>query len=106
VPVLSLAWLLATLTWLLATLTPEQRTLRARIAANTRWAGENPRANAERGQAGLLAKFEDQVDPDRVLPEAERTRRAEAARRAHMQRLAFRSSKARAGRTPNGGAAA
>ena len=76
-------------------LTPAQRTMRARIAANTRWSREDGKANAVRAQAGLLAKFVDQVDPDRVLPEAERQRRAEAARRAHMQRLAFRSSKAR-----------
>ena len=77
------------------TLTPEQRSLRARIAANTRWSREDGKPNAVRAQAGLLAKFVDQVDPDRVLPEGERTRRAEAARRAHMQRLAFLSSKAR-----------
>jgi hypothetical protein len=87
------------LLWLLATLTPTQRIQRARIAALTRWSREDPAATAARGQAGLLAKFVDQVDPDRVLPEAERQRRAEAARRAHMQRLAFASSKARAGRT-------
>ena len=85
--------------WLLAALTPTQRTQRARIAALTRWSREDPAATAARGQAGLLAKFLDQVDPDRVLPEAERQRRAEAARRAHMQRLAFRSSKARSART-------
>jgi hypothetical protein len=85
-------------------LTPAQRAMRARIAANTRWSRENPAANAARGQAGLLAKFVDQVDPDRQLPEAERTRRAEAARRAHMQRLAFRSSKARSGRDLDGAA--
>ena len=59
------------------TLTPEQRSLRARIAANTRWSREDPAATAARGQAGLLAKFVDQVDPDRVLPEGERLRRAE-----------------------------
>jgi hypothetical protein len=87
-------------------LTPAQRAMRARIAANTRWSQEDPAANAARGQAGLLRKFEDQVDPDRTLPEAERTRRAEAARRAHKQRLAFQSSKARGGRTPDNGEAA
>jgi hypothetical protein len=81
--------------WLLSTLTPEQRSLRARIAANTRWSREDGKPNAVRGQAGLLAKFVDQIDPDHVLPEDERLRRAEAARRAHMQRLAFLSSKAR-----------
>lgn len=83
------------LAWLLATLTPSQRTMRARIAANIRWSREDGKPSAIRAQAGLLAKFVDQVDPDRVLPEAERQRRAEAARRAHMQRLSFRSSKAR-----------
>ena len=94
------------LAWMLATLSPTQRSMRARIAANTRWSREDPAATAARGQAGLLAKFVDQVDPDRQLPEAERQRRAEAARRAHMQRLAFRSSKARAGSTPDTGDAA
>jgi hypothetical protein len=53
-----------------------------------------------------MARFVDQVDPDRVLPEAERQRRAEAARRAHMAQLAFRSAKARAGRTPDDSEAA
>lgn len=81
-----------------STLTPEQRRLRAQIAANTRWAREDPTANAARGQAGLLAKFENDVDPDGTLDPAERTRRAEAARKAHMLRLALASSKARSAR--------
>jgi hypothetical protein len=82
-----------------SSLTPAQRTLRAKIAANTRWSREEDRkANGVRAQLGLLAKFIDQVDPDRVLPEAQRLRRATNARNAHMQRLALRSSKARAGR--------
>jgi hypothetical protein len=76
--------------------------MRARIAANTRWSREDGKVNAQRAQAGLLAKFVDQVDPDRVLPEDERLRRAEAARRAHMQRLAFLSSKARTARAGAG----
>jgi hypothetical protein len=81
-------------------LTPAQRSMRARIAANTRWSRDGERrANAERAQRGLLAKFETEVDPDGVLPEAERIRRAKAARRAHMQRLQFLSSRSRAGRT-------
>jgi hypothetical protein len=84
--------------WLLAALTPTQRTQRARIAALTRWSREDPAATAARGQAGLMARFVDQVDPDRVLPEGERQRRAEAARKAHMAQLAFRSAKVRARR--------
>jgi hypothetical protein len=79
-------------------LTPEQRTLRARKAALTRWSKETPtRENALRAQAGLLAKFLTQVDPDNQLPETERYRRAIAARKAHMAGLALKSSKARGG---------
>lgn len=77
-------------------LTPEQKSLRGRIAARSRWAKEDPKANAARGQAGLRAKFEREVDPDGVLPVAERQRRAESARKAHMSRLAFKVSKAKA----------
>jgi len=40
-------------------------------------------------------RFLDQVDPDRVLPEAERERRARAARRAYFSALAFKSAQAR-----------
>lgn len=76
-------------------LTPEQRSQRARLAALTRWSKEDPRPNADRGQAGLLARFEREVDPNNELAPAERTRRAEAARRAHMVALAFKSSKSR-----------
>jgi len=80
----------------LSALTPEQRTLRARIAANTRWSQEDPTENAVRGQKGLRARFLREVDPDSALTPAERERRADAAYRAHMARLALASSKARA----------
>jgi hypothetical protein len=80
-------------------LTPEQRSMRARIAALTRWSKEDPAVSAARGQAGLLARFEREVDPNRELPAAERVRRAEAARKAHMTRLALASSKSRRSRT-------
>jgi hypothetical protein len=96
-------FLLAIVLTLLWTLTPEQRSLRARIAANTRWSRENGRANAERAQRGLLTKFYDQTDP--ALPDAERWRRADSLRRVHMQRLAFKSSKARGSRKAEGGVA-
>lgn len=69
--------------------------MRASIAALTRWSKEDPAPNAARGQAGLLARFERQVDPNNELQPAERQRRAEAARKAHMRTLAFRSSRAR-----------
>lgn len=79
-------------------LSPGQRTQRASIAALTRWSREDPAAGAVRGQAGLLAKFERQVDPRGELTPTERQRRAVCARRAHMQRLAFDREKNRRAR--------
>lgn len=87
-------------------LTPEQRRIRAQIAANTRWSKEDPAATAKRAQAGLLDKFRREVDPNNELTEAERERRAQAARRAHMQRLALASSKVRGARKGGAGRAA
>jgi hypothetical protein len=52
----------------------------------------------ERVRLGFKKKFYDAVDPDRVLPEAERERRAEAALRAHMAKLALASSRKRSGK--------
>lgn len=88
------------------TLNPEQRRQRARLAALTRWSKEDPQLSAVRAQAGLLARFRREIaatHPD--LPPAELDRRAEAARRAHMTRLAFVSSKARAARKTRAGVA-
>jgi hypothetical protein len=79
-----------------SSLSPEQRTLRASIAANTRWSREDPKLALAQVREGYRKKWLDQVDPDRVLPEDERNRRARAAERAHMQALALKSSKARA----------
>jgi len=77
-------------------LTPAERTLRARLAAHASWAStEDPSERAKRGAAGLLTKFEREVDPDGELAPAERRRRAEHKRREHMTRLAFQSTKAR-----------
>jgi hypothetical protein len=80
-------------------LTREQRSIRASIAAHTRWAREDPSASAARGQAGLLARFGREVrEAEPGLTEAEYERRAASAYKAHFQRLAFASSKARAAR--------
>jgi hypothetical protein len=85
------------------TLTPEQRTLRARAAAYTRWSREDTKPNAERGQAGLRAKFRRQIEADHPeLPAAELDRRAECAYRAHFTKLALASSKARSSRSRTG----
>lgn len=73
----------------------EQRRLRAQIAANERWSREDPKEGIKPARAAFERRFERQVDPDGVLPSAERKRRARAAMRAHMQRLALASSRAR-----------
>jgi hypothetical protein len=79
-------------------MTPEERTERARNAARARWSKEDPAVNATRGQAGLLARFGREVDPEGTLPEDERTRLAESARQAYMVRLAEASAVSRATR--------
>ena len=43
----------------------------------------------------FMSRFEDEVDPNRVLSEAERQRRAEQAKKAYFTRLALRSVQAR-----------
>jgi hypothetical protein len=77
-------------------LTPEQRSLRASIAAHSMHAVHDSRITTANGRAAFLAKFVRQVD-DRVpgLPDDERLRRAEHLLRAHMQKLALKSSKVR-----------
>ncbi len=76
-------------------LSPEQRRLRAQTAAYERWSKEDPREGTKPARAAFNQRFIDQVDPERLLPEAERARRAQAAMRAHMSRMALASSRAR-----------
>lgn len=78
------------------TLTPTDRTIRAKIAANESWAHCKDRsARTLPARTAMLAKFEREVDPDGTLLPAERARRAENARKAHYQRMAYRSAQAR-----------
>jgi hypothetical protein len=80
-------------------LTPEQRKLRASIAAYSMHARHDGREITAGARAGFQKRFLDQVDDvEPGLPDLERLRRAELLMRAHMQRLALRSSKARAAR--------
>jgi hypothetical protein len=74
-------------------LTPAQRTLRARIAAESLHA--QGKTNTAKARKGFMRRFEDQVDPDRKLPPSERAKRAEHALKAHMTRLALASARAR-----------
>lgn len=72
------------------------RQLAASIAAHTRWAHEPDRAAAtSAGRAAFMARFDNEVDPGRVLDPVERGRRADSARKAYFLRLALASAKAR-----------
>jgi hypothetical protein len=79
-------------------LSAEQRRIRASIAANDRWSREDAHPAMAKVREGFDRKWEDQVDPARTLSDIERRRRAKAAMRAHMQRMALRSSRKRAER--------
>jgi hypothetical protein len=78
-----------------AMLSPAERSLRGRIGAYRLHAMHDPRETTAAGRAAFLAGFEREVDPDGVLPPAERARRAAAARKAHFARLALASARAR-----------
>jgi len=79
-------------------LSAEQRRLRARIGGFAVHSRHDSRDLTAPARAAFLRRFEEQVDPDRQLPAAERERRATAARRAYFAALAYRSSKARRAR--------
>lgn len=76
-------------------LTPAERTLRARIAANVRASKYDGKAVTAAANAANRKRYLDQVDPDRILPEAERERRATAAFRADQARKSYLALKAR-----------
>lgn len=76
-------------------LTPSERVLRARTAAYMLYARHDPRETTQAARRAFDQRFLDQVDPDRRLPDRERRRRAEAARRAYFTRLAYLSARSR-----------
>lgn len=80
-------------------LNPEQRRLRASLAANARHARSDGGAATAKARQTFLARFEDEVDPRRELAPEERARRAAFARKAHFQRLALKSSTSRSKKT-------
>jgi hypothetical protein len=82
--------------------TPEDRAATRAAAARLGHLGgsataarHDPKVYTALARAGMEKRFVDEVDPDRVLPEPERARRAAAARKAYYTEL---MAKARAGR--------
>ena len=77
-------------------LTPAERSLRGQIAAHESWARtENRSARTEAARRAAEERFEREVDPDGTLTPAERTQRANHARKAYFARLALKSAQAR-----------
>jgi hypothetical protein len=80
-------------------LTPEQRSMRARMAAHRRWAKTPDRTAAmKKANQAFMDRFEREVDPDGTLPPDVRAKLAASARSAYFTELAFKSSRARSKR--------
>jgi hypothetical protein len=69
--------------------------LRGRIGAHALHASYDSREITAPARAAFLSRFELEVDPEGVLPPAERERRAAHARKAYFARLALKSAMAR-----------
>lgn len=78
-------------------LTPDQRALRARMAAHAMHAKHDSRETTAAGRQAFLDRFEREVDPEGTLDAAERSRRAAHARKAYFAKLALASARARSG---------
>ena len=69
-------------------LTPQQRSLRASLAAHSLHA--QGKTNTAPARRAFILRFEDEVDPDRTLTPEERAKRANHAMKAHMKRLSLK----------------
>ena len=78
--------------------TPEQLSLKRRLAAHTKWSKYDPVEGTRAARKAQLERFIDEVDPHGELPEHERIRRAESAKKAHYLRMAIRSAEVRRSR--------
>jgi hypothetical protein len=79
---------------LLLSLTPTERRLRASIAGATGWSRTADRpGRARHANRGIWERLYRETPAD--LPEHVRAKMADSGFKAHMQRLAFKSSKAR-----------
>ncbi|GGO70679.1 hypothetical protein [Nonomuraea cavernae] len=84
-------------------LTPEQRAMRARLAAHVRWSKARDRsAELAKARETFMSRFEKEVDPNGEMTPETRALAAESARKAYFTRLAYRSARARSGRETRG----
>ncbi|HSW41270.1 MAG TPA: hypothetical protein VLM76_02040 [Patescibacteria group bacterium] len=75
---------------------PTSRAAAGRLGGLTTASRNDPKTYTSKARRTFLDNFAAEVDPEGVLPPEERDRRAVAARKLHMARLALRSSRARA----------
>lgn len=68
----------------------QQRSQIARIGAYMMHAKHDTHQTTRAGHDAFMSRFERQVDPQGILPPKERARRAEAAKSAYFQQLAYR----------------
>ena len=81
-------------------MTPEQRRLRAKIAANARWSKYMAREDqADAARSAMLARLERQVDPNGELPPDDRAALVRAAGRELSARLNAAKARKRARRS-------
>lgn len=85
---------------------PDEMSRRGRIGAYRLHALHDSKEVTAPARAAFLARFERDVDPDGTLPEGERRRRAEYAKKAHFARLARLSANARRRKKASAGAVA
>jgi hypothetical protein len=78
-----------------ATLTPERARAIGRIGGLTTSATTDSLERLKPAHDAFMQRFIDEVDPQRELPEPERLRRAEAAKKAYFARLALKSAEVR-----------
>ena len=76
-------------------LSPSERSMRARMAAHISHSRHDPKERTRAARDKFEERFLNEVDPDRVLSEAERERRAHHARQAYLTGLALKSAIAR-----------
>jgi hypothetical protein len=87
-------------------MTPQQRRLRAKIAANARWSHPLARADqADAARSAIFARLEREVDPQGLLPPSQRALLVRAAARRLSAQLnsAKLSKRDRARKTPSSG---
>jgi hypothetical protein len=80
-------------------MTPEQRRLRAKIAANARWSRPMARADqAEASRTAIYNRLEREVDPTGTIPAAERDLMVRSAARQLSAMLNVAKARKRAAR--------